>query len=114
MLSGVFSESSESWSVLPRRLHFIGIGGTGMSGLALLAHERGHIVSGSDLVENEAVRRLRARGVQVFVGHRPEQIEGVEAVVVSSAIPLSNEELVAARERGLPVLHRGDDTGPPI
>jgi len=105
MLSEVFSES---WSVLPRRLHFIGIGGTGMSGLALLAHERGHIVSGSDLVENEAVRRLRARGVRVFVGHRPEQVEGVEAVVVSSAIPPSNEELVAAREKGLLVLHRGD------
>lgn len=96
------------WNILPRRLHFIGIGGTGMSGLALLAHERGYVVSGSDLVENEAIRRLLTRGIRVFIGHRREQVEGVEAVVVSSAIPPSNEELVAARNLGLPIIHRGD------
>lgn len=95
-------------STLPCRLHFIGIGGTGMSGLALLAHEWGHVVSGSDLVENEATRRLRSRGVQVYIGHRGEQVVGAEAVVVSSAIPPSNEELVAARKLGLPIFHRGE------
>lgn len=93
---------------LPRRLHFIGIGGSGMSGLALLAHEWGHVVSGSDLVENEATRRLRARGVQVYIGHCREHIAGAEAIVVSSAIPSSNEELVAARNLGLPVIPRGE------
>lgn len=93
---------------LPRRLHFIGIGGTGMSGLALLAHEWGYTVSGSDLVENEATRRLRARGIQVYIGHHEEHVTGAEAVVVSSAIPPANEELVMARNLGIPILHRGD------
>lgn len=93
---------------LPRRLHFIGIGGTGMSGLALIAHELGYVISGSDLVENEATRRLRARGVQVYIGHHFEHIAGAEAVVVSSAIPPSNEELVAAQRLGIPIIHRGD------
>lgn len=93
---------------LPRRLHFVGIGGTGMSGLALLAHEWGYVVSGSDLVENEATRRLRARGVQVYIGHSREHIAGAEAVVVSSAIPPSNEELVMAQNLGIPIMHRGD------
>lgn len=93
---------------LPRRLHFIGIGGTGMSGLALLAHEWGYVVSGSDLVENEATRRLRARGVQVYIGHNREHIAGAEAVVVSSAIPPFNEELVTAQSLGIPIMHRGD------
>ena len=93
---------------LPLRLHFIGIGGTGMSGLALLAQEAGYCVSGSDLVENEATARLRARGVQVFVGHNRERVRKTEAVVVSSAIPESNEELQEARKLNLLVIHRGE------
>jgi UDP-N-acetylmuramate--alanine ligase len=104
---GALNEASNE-RTLPRRLHFIGIGGTGMSGLALLAHEQGYIVSGSDIVENEAIRRLRCKGVEVFIGHRPEQVEGKEAVVVSSAIPPCNEELLAARRLGVEVMHRGD------
>ncbi len=93
---------------LPLRLHFIGIGGTGMSGLALLAAEQGYVVSGSDLVENDAISRLRAKGINVFVGHRKEQVWETEAVVVSSAIPESNEELKEARRLRLLVIHRGE------
>ncbi|MEN3185854.1 MAG: UDP-N-acetylmuramate--L-alanine ligase [Atribacterota bacterium] len=93
---------------LPLRLHFIGIGGTGMSGLALLAQEAGYWVSGSDLVENEAIARLRAKGVTVFVGHSRDRVRQAEAVVVSSAIPENNEELEEARKLNLLVIPRGE------
>lgn len=93
---------------LPLRLHFIGIGGTGMSGLALLAREAGYCVSGSDLVENEAIIRLRAKGVTVFIGHSRERVREAEAVVVSSAIPENNEELEEARKLNLLVIPRGE------
>lgn len=93
---------------LPLRLYFIGIGGTGMSGLALLAQEAGYQVSGSDLVENEATARLRTRGIKVFTGHDRERIKEAEAVVVSSAIPEHNEELREARRLNLLVVPRGE------
>lgn len=102
------SDNAGKTLTLPRRLHFVGIGGTGMSGLALLAHELGHTVSGSDIVENEATRRLSARGVRVYIGHHGGHVAGADAVVVSSAIPPSNEELVAAQNLGIPVFHRGE------
>ncbi len=93
---------------LPLRLHFIGIGGTGMSGLALLAREAGYCVSGSDLVENEAIVRLRSKGVTVFIGHSRERVREAEAVVVSSAIPENNEELEEARKLNLLIVPRGE------
>ncbi|MGQ9472548.1 MAG: UDP-N-acetylmuramate--L-alanine ligase [Candidatus Caldatribacteriaceae bacterium] len=99
---------SKRFEKLPLRLYFIGIGGTGMSGLALLAQEAGYWVSGSDLVENEATARLRARGIQVFTGHNRERVKEAEAVVVSSAIPEHNEELREARRLNLLVVPRGE------
>ncbi|HOQ67320.1 MAG TPA: UDP-N-acetylmuramate--L-alanine ligase [Candidatus Atribacteria bacterium] len=98
----------ETGYLLPRNLHFIGIGGVGMSGLALIAHEQGYVVSGSDIIENEAIARLKARGVKVFLGHRLEQVWGAEAVIVSSAIPEENEELKEAKRLNLPIILRGD------
>ena len=91
-----------------RRLHFIGIGGAGMSGLALVARALGTEVTGSDRTESSYVERLRAAGIEPAIGHDAANLpEGAE-VVVSTAIADSNPELAAARAAGAPVLHRGD------
>lgn len=79
-----------------------------MSSLALIAHEQGYVVSGSDITENEAIARLKGKGIRVFLGHRLEQVRGAEAVIVSSAIPEENEELKEARRLNLPIIPRGE------
>jgi len=86
--------------------HFIGIGGAGMSGLALVLRQRGVTVTGSDLKDSRYARLLRDAGVSVIVGHAAENLGDPELVVVSSAIPDYNPELVAARERGIEVWPR--------
>ncbi len=88
--------------------HFIGIGGAGMSGIALVLHERGRKVTGSDLKESHYVRDLMAAGVEVTVGHEASTIDRVapDVVVISTAIPETNPELVRARELGIPVWPR--------
>ncbi|MEV8096240.1 UDP-N-acetylmuramate--L-alanine ligase [Kitasatospora sp. NPDC085879] len=89
--------------------HFIGIGGAGMSGLAKILAVRGAQVSGSDAKESETVLALRALGATVAVGHAAENLPaGTSSVVVSSAIRADNPELVAARERGISIVHRSD------
>ncbi|MFC1434770.1 UDP-N-acetylmuramate--L-alanine ligase [Streptacidiphilus sp. N1-3] len=89
--------------------HFIGIGGAGMSGLAKILALRGAQVSGSDAKESTVVLALKQLGAEVFVGHAAEHLPaGASCVVVSSAIRADNPELVAAQQRGLPVLHRAD------
>ena len=89
--------------------HFIGIGGVGMSGLAKILALRGSEVSGSDAKESASVTALRALGVGVSVGHAADHVPvGASCIVVSSAIRPDNPELVAARARGLPVIHRAD------
>jgi UDP-N-acetylmuramate--alanine ligase len=91
-----------------RRLHFIGIGGAGMSGLAVVCAGLGATVTGSDRSESSYMERLRAAGLEPAIGHDAANLpEGVE-VVVSTAIAAENPELAAARERGLTVIHRGD------
>lgn len=100
------------------RVHFIAIGGSGMSGVAAFLSDLGVTVSGCDGAESPAVERLRADGIAVAVGHDPAHLVGVDTVIVSSAIPESNAELAAARADGRVVLHRaqalasamGDDT----
>ncbi len=90
-----------------KRLHFIGIGGIGMSAMARIALSRGVIVSGSDLVESDLTRGLRERGAQVFVGeHCAEQVAGAELVIISSAIEAENPELMAARAAGVEIVNR--------
>ncbi|MFD9892324.1 UDP-N-acetylmuramate--L-alanine ligase [Amycolatopsis sp. NPDC059027] len=93
-----------------RRAHLIGIGGAGMSGIARILLARGARVSGSDAKESRALLSLRTQGAELFVGQRAENLdafpEGPSAVVVSTAIKESNPEFAAARERGIPVLHR--------
>src|SRR5438552_8545040 len=89
-----------------RRIHFVGIGGVGMSGIAEVLANLGYQVSGSDLAANAATRRLGTLGVKIFLEHRPEQVDGADAVVVSSAVQPDNSEHVATRERRIPVVPR--------
>lgn len=90
------------------RIHFIGIGGYGMSGLARVLLSLGHPVTGSDIRLSERVRGLRQMGAVINVGHRVENLDGAEMVVYSTDVPEDNPELAAARERNLPVFHRSE------
>ncbi|GAB3984655.1 hypothetical protein GCM10027615_72690 [Plantactinospora veratri] len=90
------------------RIHLIGVGGVGMSGLARLLLTRGLQVSGSELREWPALAGLRALGGTIHMSHAPTNLDGVDTVVYSTAIPQDHLELVAARERGLRVLHRSE------
>jgi len=89
-------------------VHFIGIGGIGMSGIAEVLHNLGYKVQGSDQSESANVQRLREKGIECFVGHRAENVGQAEVVVVSTAIKKSNPELVAAREKLLPIVRRAE------
>lgn len=85
-----------------RRLHFIGIGGAGMSGIAELMANLGYEVAGSDQRESAVTRRLSGLGIEVFIGHRAEQVTDADAVVVSTAIDESNPEIQQARVARIP------------
>jgi UDP-N-acetylmuramate--alanine ligase len=89
-------------------VHFIGIGGIGMSGIAEVLHNLGYRVQGSDQAEGANVQRLREKGIECFVGHRAENLGDAEVVVVSTAIKKSNPELMAAREKLLPIVRRAE------
>jgi UDP-N-acetylmuramate--alanine ligase len=91
-----------------RELHFIAIGGAGMSGLALVCAELGARVSGSDKAESTYLDRVRRAGIEARLGHDPESVPATAEVVVSTAVPGSNPELARARERGQRVIHRGE------
>jgi UDP-N-acetylmuramate--alanine ligase len=94
-----------------RALHFIGIGGAGMSGLALVARQLGATVTGSDQAESSYCGPLRAAGIEPVIGHDAANLPEAAEVVVSTAIPDDNPELAAAREAGATVLHRGELLG---
>jgi len=89
-------------------IHFVGIGGIGMSGIAEILHNMGYRVQGSDIAESANVRRLRSLGIRVEIGHTAENLAGVEAVVVSSAVKADNPEIAAARARMIPVVRRAE------
>ncbi|MEQ9350199.1 MAG: UDP-N-acetylmuramate--L-alanine ligase, partial [Alphaproteobacteria bacterium] len=89
-------------------LHFVGIGGIGMSGIAEILHNLGYAVQGSDVAENANVQRLRAMGIPVTIGHGAENLGDCSAVVVSSAITRDNPETEAARQRFIPVVRRAE------
>ncbi len=93
---------------IPERVHFIGIGGAGMSGLARILLELGHAVSGSDLVGSQITGRLEQQGAVCHTGHLARNVGDAQLVVVSSAIKKDNPELVQAEQTGIPVIHRGD------
>jgi UDP-N-acetylmuramate--alanine ligase len=89
-----------------KTIHFVGIGGAGMSGIAEVLANLGFKVSGSDLAESPVTRRLSALGVRTVLGHAAENVDGADAVVVSSAVKEDNPEVVAARQRKVPVVPR--------
>ncbi|MDQ3922002.1 MAG: Mur ligase domain-containing protein, partial [Actinomycetota bacterium] len=88
------------------RIHMIGIGGAGMSGIAEVLHKGGHIVTGSDLKESPCTRRLQDVGITVYVGHAAHQVGDADQVVISTAIPSTNPELLEAQRRSIPVVPR--------
>jgi UDP-N-acetylmuramate--alanine ligase len=90
----------------PRRVHFIGIGGIGMSALALLLNSRGHAVSGSDASESAMLTQLREAGITCFVGQQAENVTDAEAIFYSSAIAPDNPEFAASTQQGIPQWHR--------
>jgi UDP-N-acetylmuramate--alanine ligase len=90
----------------PRRIHLVGIGGAGMSAIATVLSAMGHTVTGSDLKASLTLDRLAAVGVHVSVGHRAENVGSADAVAVSTAVHVSNPEVAAAHDRGIPVLSR--------
>jgi UDP-N-acetylmuramate--alanine ligase len=88
--------------------HILGIGGIGMSAIAEILHAKGYVVQGSDQKESANVRRLRDKGIRVFVGHQASNLDGARYVVISTAVKSGNPELEAARARGLPVIRRAE------
>ncbi|HEX3793273.1 MAG TPA: UDP-N-acetylmuramate--L-alanine ligase [Acidimicrobiales bacterium] len=90
----------------PQRIHIVGIGGAGMSAIALVLHAMGHTVTGSDLKDSPVVVRLRDQGIAVAIGHRGDHVDHVSAVTSSPAVSPQNPELVAAREQGALVVPR--------
>jgi len=94
-----------------RRVHFVGIGGAGMSGIAEVLHNLGYIVSGSDKAESATTRRLAGFGIEIHKNHSAANVTDVDVLVVSSAIKADNPEVVAATERRLPVVPRAEMLG---
>ena len=102
---------NQSGAGLTGTWHLIGIGGIGVSAVARLLHARGVRVQGSDVRESQLTLALRDLGMQVFIGHSADHLDGVDLVVRSTAIPATNPELVAAAERGVPIIHRSEVLG---
>ncbi|MEW6116257.1 MAG: UDP-N-acetylmuramate--L-alanine ligase [Nitrospirota bacterium] len=91
-----------------RRIHFVGIGGVGMSGIAEVLHNLGYEVTGSDMKESEMTARLKNLGIKVFVGHDAENIDHAHVVVISSAVAPDNPEVIEAKYRSIPVIPRAE------
>ena len=87
-------------------IHFVGIGGAGMSGIAEVLHNLGYLISGSDLSDSTTLRRLASLGIKTFVGHAADNVAGADAVVTSTAVHGDNPEVIAAREKKIPVVPR--------
>ena len=89
-----------------RHIHFVGIGGSGMSAIAEVLHTLGYTISGSDQVDSATLRRLASLGIQTFAGHAPENVNGADAVVTSTAVKGDNPEVLASLERRIPIVPR--------
>ena len=90
------------------KIHFVGIGGIGMSGIAEVLHTLGYAVQGSDIAESANVQRLRKLGIVVHVGHKSDNLGDAQVVVVSTAVRADNPEVVAARQHLIPVVRRAE------
>ncbi len=91
-----------------KHIHFIGIGGSGMNGIAQVLLNQGFFISGSDIRESQTIENLRSMGAKIFIGHKPENVIGADVVVYSSAVRDDNVELMKARELGIPTIPRGE------
>jgi UDP-N-acetylmuramate--alanine ligase len=91
-----------------KHIHFVGVGGSGMSGIAEILHNLGYTVTGSDQADSATTRRLASLGIRVAIGHDESQVDGAEAVVISTAVKDDNPEVVAARARRIPVVPRAE------
>lgn len=91
-----------------RHIHFVGIGGSGMSGIAEVLLNQGFIITGSDMKTSKTVERLRSLGAQITIGHTPANIDGAHVLVTSTAIPKQNVEVVEANKRSIPVIPRAE------
>ena len=89
-------------------IHFIGIGGIGMSGIAEVLNELGYKVSGSDIAENSNTKRLKDLGIEVIIGHEKTNVSGAQIIVVSTAISKDNSELIEAKSKKIPIVHRAE------
>ena len=94
-----------------RRLHFVGIGGAGMSGIAEILHNLGFQVSGSDSTPSEITEYLSSKGIRIIGEHAAQNVEKADVVVISSAISDSNPEVAEARKHGIPVIKRAEMLG---
>jgi len=92
----------------PLRIHLVGVGGAGMSGLAEVLKAMGYAVSGCDIRDSRTLDHLRNQGIEVFIGHDPRHLEGVDLLVYSSAIPRNNLEILEAGSRHIPIFHRAE------
>lgn len=86
----------------------VGIGGSGMSGIAEVLHNLGFTITGSDLKKSEVTERLEKLGIKIYYGHKPENINNAQILVISTAIPTDNPEVLAAKEKGIPVIRRAE------
>ena len=89
-----------------RHIHFVGLGGAGMSGIAEVLFNLGYRISGSDLADSATLRRLQGLGIKTCLGHAAEHIDGADAVVTSTAVTADNPEVLAARAKKIPVVPR--------
>src|SRR5918994_5215613 len=89
-----------------KHIHFVGVGGAGMSGIAEALRNQGYLISGSDLHDSPTLRRLEGLGIKTYVGHEASHIVGADAVVTSTAVQEDNPEVSAARKRLIPVVPR--------
>lgn len=90
------------------RIHIVGIGGIGMSGIAMILKEKGYEVQGSDILESKIIQTLRAKGIKVFIGHNEKNVKDADILIYSSAIKPNNVELVKASKIGIPIIPRAD------
>ncbi|MCX7760345.1 MAG: UDP-N-acetylmuramate--L-alanine ligase [Hydrogenothermaceae bacterium] len=91
-----------------RKIHFVGIGGSGMNGIAELLLNQGYTISGSDIKESSTTQRLRELGAKIYIGHSEENVKDVDVVVYSSAVKMDNPEIVKAKKLNIPIIPRGE------
>ena len=105
-----FSKESmnHKWMRRIQHIHFVGVGGAGMGGIAEILHTFGYKITGSDILENTMVRHLRKLGISINIGHASRHVDGADVVVVSSAIRDKNIEVIGAYQQSIPVIPRAE------